>query len=376
MSDSRSRPGLYVHVPFCLSKCPYCDFNSITALELIPAWLGALEEECRLRAGSFGPFDSLYVGGGTPSVLEDSRLDRLATVLHRYFKFDDRSEITIEVNPDDVCQRRLELLRNLGFNRISLGVQSLQDSELRFLGRRHTAEQTLRALDRVRSAGFDRMSLDLIYGFSADPAVPHRILWERTLEKVLRFEPDHLSCYMMTIEGDTPFKRLFLEGKLALPPEEEGEQLFLFTSEFLEEHGFLHYEISNFARSPDSVCRHNQKYWDHTPYLGLGPSAHSFRDGNRWWNTRSVQQYCESLGKGELPVEGLEELSEEQFLLERLFLGLRTRRGVNASLLIQRPGASSILLELLASGILERRGGRIVPTRKGFLLADGLPLLF
>jgi oxygen-independent coproporphyrinogen-3 oxidase len=298
------------------------------------------------------------------------------TALHRYSKFEDRSEITIEVNPDDVCQSRLELLRNLGFNRISLGVQSMQDSELRFLGRRHTAEQTLRALDRVRSAGFDRLSLDLIYGFSADPAVPHHILWEKTLEKVLRFEPDHLSCYMLTIEGDTPFKRLISEGKMALPSEEEGEELFLFTSEFLEERGFLHYEISNFARSPDSVCRHNHKYWDHTPYLGLGPSAHSFRDGNRWWNTRSVQQYCESLEKRELPVEGLEDLSQEQLLLERLFLGLRTRRGVSESLLTQRPRASSVLLELLASGILERRGNRIVPTRKGFLLADGLPLLF
>lgn len=376
MSDSRQLPGLYVHVPFCLSKCPYCDFTSITAPELIPAWLGALEKECRLRSGTFGLFDSLYVGGGTPSILQDRHLDRLVTALHRYFQFEDRSEVTIEVNPDDVCENRLELLLKLGFNRISLGVQSMQESELHFLGRRHTAEQTLRALDTVRSAGFDRMSLDLIYGFSADPAVPHRILWEKTLERVLRFEPDHLSCYMMTFEGDTPFKKLFSEGKLAPPPEEEGEGLFLFTSELLEEHGFLHYEISNFARSPDTVCRHNQKYWDHTPYLGLGPSAHSFRDGARWWNTRSVPQYCETLERGALPVEGFENLTEEQLQLERLFLGLRTRRGVDESLLVQRPGASTVLLKLLASGIVERRGSRIAPTRKGFLLADGLPLLF
>jgi oxygen-independent coproporphyrinogen-3 oxidase len=376
MSESQSHPGLYIHVPFCLSKCPYCDFNSITALDLIPAWLGALEEECRLRAGTFEAFDSLYVGGGTPSVLGDGHIDRLTAALYRYFQFEDHSEITIEVNPDDVCVERLELLRSLGFNRISLGIQSMQGSELRFLGRRHTAEQTLHALDEVRSAGFDRMSLDLIYGFSADPMVPHRILWESTLEKVLRFEPDHLSCYMLTIEGDTPFKRLFSEGKPALPSEEEGEELFVFTSEFLEEHGFLHYEISNFARSPASFCRHNRKYWDHTPYLGLGPSAHSFRERKRWWNKPSVHQYCESLQAGTLPMGGSEDLTEEQLQLEGLFLGLRTRWGVDESLLVQRSGASSVLPDLLAAGILERRGNRIVPTRKGFLLADGLPLLF
>ncbi len=374
MSDSHS--GLYVHVPFCLTKCPYCDFASVTALEVIPAWHRALEEECRLRAGSCGAFDSLYVGGGTPSILGDRHLDRLMAFLHRHFKFEEHSEVSIEVNPDDVCGERLALLQKLGFNRISVGVQSIHEVELRFLGRRHTAVQTLHALDQVRSAGFDRMSLDLIYGFSADPAVPHRILWEKTLEGVLRFEPDHLSCYMMTIDGDTPFKRLFSEGRLTPPPEEEWEELFLFTSEFLEEHGFIHYEISSFARSPVSVCRHNMKYWDHTPYLGVGPSAHSFRDGTRWWNVPSVGHYCESLQKGEFPVGGSEDLNAEQLQLERLFLGLRTRCGVDESLLTQLPGAASVLLELLASDIVERRGNRIVPTRKGFLLADGLALLF
>jgi oxygen-independent coproporphyrinogen-3 oxidase len=376
MSDSPHSPGLYVHVPFCLSKCPYCDFASTTALELIPRWLDAVEEECRLRAGVFGAFDSLYVGGGTPSILEDRDIQRLMAVLHRHFDIDDRAEITIEVNPDDVRGDRLMLFRRLGFNRISLGVQSLQEAELRFLGRRHTAQQTLRALARTRSAGFQRMSLDLIYGFSSHHPSPHRILWEKTLQEILPFEPDHLSCYMMTVEGDTPFRRLLSAGKLSTLSESELEDLFIFTAEFLESHGYQHYEISNFARSPHAVCRHNWKYWEHTPYLGLGPSAHSFRNGARWWNWRSVPRYCDALLKGELPVDGSEVLSEEQLHLESLFLGLRTRRGVEDSLLTGRPGAVHVLDELTKAGIVELHGGRIIPTRKGFLLADGLPLLF
>ncbi|MCU0571843.1 MAG: radical SAM family heme chaperone HemW [Syntrophobacteraceae bacterium] len=376
MSEVPSLAGLYVHVPFCLSKCPYCDFDSTTALDLLPAWLQALEEECRLRGDSFGRFDSLYLGGGTPSILDDRQLDRLVTALSRSFDIVEGAEITIEVNPDDVSPHRLALYRALGFNRISLGVQSLQEAELRFLGRRHGEKQTLRALEWVRSGGFDRVSFDLIHGFRADDHSTHRALWERTLRKALSFDPDHLSCYMMTIEGDTPFRRLLAEGRLTVPSEGELEELFLFTSEFLESEGFIHYEISNFARSEQSLCRHNVKYWDHSPYLGLGPSAHSYRDGMRCWNVRSVQRYCEALKKGEPPREGSELLSEAQLDLEKLFLGLRTRRGVEASLLLKRPGARHILDQLAASRLVEMRQGRILPTRRGFLLADGLPLLF
>lgn len=369
-------PGLYVHVPFCLSKCPYCDFYSVTALDLIPAWLQAFDEECRLRAGDFGSFDSLFVGGGTPSILSDRHLGLLMASLHRHFTIEGRAEISIEVNPDDVTRKRLDLFHRLGFNRVSLGVQSIHEEELRFLGRRNTARQTLQALDLVRSTGFERMSLDLIYGFSAPGETPHRHLWEETLKSTLHFKPDHLSCYLMTIEGDTPFRRSLSEGTLRTPSDRELEELFLFTSEFLEEHGFVHYEISNFARSQRTLCRHNWKYWDHTPYLGLGPSAHSFRERARWWNVRSVRRYCEALGQGRLPVEGSEELTEEQLRLESIFLGLRTRRGVERSLLLEKAAPSRILDELVQSGIIESQEDRIIPTRKGFLMADGLPLLF
>lgn len=376
MSEAPSLAGLYVHVPFCLSKCPYCDFASTTALDLLPAWLQAVEEECRLRGRAFGPFDSLYLGGGTPSILGDRQLDRLLTALNRSFDIVHGAEITIEVNPDDVSPDRLKLFRVLGFNRISLGAQSLREAELRFLGRRHGEKETLQALEWVRSGGFDRVSLDLIHGFHADNRSPHRLLWERTLRQALTFDPDHLSCYMLTIEGDTPFRRLLAEGRLTVPSEREIEELFLFTSEFLESEGLIHYEVSNFARSNASQCRHNGKYWDHSPYLGLGPSAHSYRDGLRWWNAPSVRRYCEALKKGELPVEGSELLSEEQLDLEKLFLGFRTRRGVEAPLLLKKPGASRILDQLTASRIVEMREGRVLPTRRGFLLADGLPLLF
>jgi oxygen-independent coproporphyrinogen III oxidase len=370
-------PGLYVHVPFCLSKCPYCDFYSVTAVDLIPAWLQAFEEECRLQSGSFiRPFDSLFVGGGTPSILSIGQLDRLMASIHRHFTLEDGSEISIEVNPDDVTRESLGLFHNLGFNRISLGVQSIHDEELRFLGRRHTACQTLKALDRVRSSGFDLTSIDLIYGLSCVDGTPQRPRWESTLRSVLHFNPDHISCYMMTIEGKTRFRRLHAEGKLKTPSDRDLEELYLLTSEFLEARGFVHYEISNFARSLQTSCRHNSKYWDHSPYLGLGPSAHSFQDGKRWWNLRSVRRYCEALRQGHLPIEASEELTEEQLYLETLFLGFRTLGGVERSLVLKNSNSSEVLDELIRSGILEMREHRVIPTRKGFLLADGLPLLF
>jgi len=343
---------------------------------MLPVWLSALEEECRLQRGLFGPFDTVYVGGGTPSILDDRQLDRLVTTLHRSFDIVHGAETTLEVNPDDVSPDRLKSFRSLGFNRISLGVQSLQEEDLRFLGRRHGVGGTLRALEWVRSSGFDCVGLDLIYGFHTDRRSCHRSLWEKTLGQALSFDPDHLSCYLLTIEGDTPFRSLLAEGRLTLPSEGELEAIFLFTSEFLESEGFIHYEVSNFARSRTSFCRHNGKYWDHSPYLGLGPSAHSFADGVRWWNVASVRRYSETLERGRLPREGFEVLSEEQIDLEKLFLGFRTRDGVEAPLLLKRPEASHVVDRLTASGIVEKRDGRIRPTRKGFLLADGLPLLF
>jgi putative oxygen-independent coproporphyrinogen III oxidase len=370
-------PGLYVHVPFCRTRCPYCDFYSNTSVSLIPAWLEALEREAELYSGRFFAFDSLFLGGGTPSLLDDRQIASLFRCLTRHFRFAGETEISIEVNPDDVTRERLRLFRELGINRVSVGAQSFNEDELRFLRRRHTAEGTARALDLIRSEGFSNLSLDLIYGFEA-PGLrgKHFETWAETLRQALHYRPEHLSCYQMTVEDGTPLSKMRELEKFRMLDEEEERELFLFTSRFLEEHGYTHYEVSNFARSPSSMCRHNLKYWRHVPYLGLGPSAHSFDGLRRWWNVRSTGGYCRSLAEGKPPTEGSETLTGEQLRLEHLFLGSRTMDGFGLDLVQDRSNYEAVLSNLREEGLVELTGSRIVPTRTGYLVADSLPLLF
>jgi putative oxygen-independent coproporphyrinogen III oxidase len=370
-------PGLYVHIPFCLGKCPYCDFYSINNLSLIPVWLAALEKEARFYRDSLAPFDTLYLGGGTPSLLEDRQFASLMQTLKRHFSFAADTEVTLEANPDDLTPEKIKLYKDLGVNRLSVGVQSFHDRELAFLERRHHARQTVQALEAARAAGFDNLSLDLING------LPGQTLedWTKTLERALSFHPEHLSCYQLTYEAETPLSRRQARGEVAPATEEEERAFFLFTSQFLEERGYRHYEISNFARQDGPggepcYSRHNRKYWRHVPYLGLGPGAHSFQDGVRWWNVVSVNQYCQDLEHGRSPVADREVLSKEQLRLEALYLGLRTRDGVSLELLCQTPGWERILGELVESGLITVDRDRVVPTLEGFLLADGLPLCF
>jgi putative oxygen-independent coproporphyrinogen III oxidase len=372
-----ARPGLYVHVPFCLSKCAYCDFYSITDCTLIPEWLAALEKEAALYRERFGVFDTLYLGGGTPSLLDAPQITALLDCLRRHFAFAPDTEVTLEANPDDLTSEKISLYKDLGVNRLSVGVQSFHDRELAFLGRRHQARQTVKTLEAIRAAGFANLSLDLIY------ALPGQSLedWTETLKRALSFNPEHLSCYQLTYEPGTPLGRKKAQGQVAPATEEAERNFFLGTSRFLEERGYLHYEISNFARKSgpgrEPCCsRHNRKYWRHTPYLGLGPGAHSFQDGGRWWNTTSVKQYCQSLEAGRDPGAGRESLSGEQLRVEALYLGLRTVEGAPLHLLYPAPGWENILSELQEAGLVQVQQGRAVPTRQGFLLADSLPLFF
>ncbi len=363
------QPGLYLHVPFCRSKCPYCDFYSLANTSLIPDWLEALVSEMALYKGRFGTFDSLYMGGGTPSFLPDFGLETLMHQVQDHFVFVPETEISIEANPKDLTPERVSRLKSLGFNRISVGVQSFDNGELSFLGRQHNARDAMDAVSRVRDAGFANVGMDLIYGLPGQDMAG----WFHTLETALSFTPEHLSCYQLTIENGTVFSRMKKKGNLTPIGEDLEEAFFLRTSAFLADRGYLHYEISNFARGREHVCRHNRKYWDHTPYLGLGPSAHSFEDGWRWWNVRSIREYCGALKSGNRPVEGEEALSRAQMHLESVALGLRTREGF-AHAEIHDPTARKRLEELEAAGFLLREGTRVVPTMKGFLVAEHLPL--
>jgi oxygen-independent coproporphyrinogen III oxidase len=364
--------GLYIHVPFCLSKCPYCDFYSTPDHTLISIWLEAVEKEMAFYKDRFPSFDTLYLGGGSPSRLSEQQVVRLMELIRNRFHFSLDSEITIEANPNDLNPAKLKMLSDLGFNRISLGVQSFDDQELLFLKRPHTSIAAETALEWIREGGFINLGIDLIYG------LPGQTLeqWRADLDKALAFNPAHLSCYQLTIAKGTLFWGLKEKGRLQPISEAEEEAFFLTTSNVLQDRGYIHYEISNFAREEKFFSRHNQKYWQRGPTLGLGPSAHSFQGNRRWWNIRSLNQYCQVLEKGRLPIDGQEELSPEQVRLELISLGLRTRAGLALRCLGYMPNLEKTLQKLVESEWVSINNNQVVPTLKGFLVADQLPLLF
>jgi len=364
--NRRQHPGLYVHVPFCGSKCIYCDFYSEAGLSMVPAWLKGLGQEMLLYRDRFPAFDTLYIGGGTPTVLDDAQLRQLFHALHRSFDFVKGREITVEANPNDVTAEKLDMLRECGVNRVSLGVQSFADRDLLFLKRRHTARQAEQALELIESCGISSLSVDLIYGIPGQTVEG----WIQNLERAVAFRPAHVSCYQLTAAEGTVLCEMQKRGITRLPAEAEGESLFLAAANCLEKAGYLHYEISNYALGEKNISRHNQKYWQHVPYLGLGPAAHSFREGKRWWNCRSVAEYCGALEKGIAPVSGEELLTPEQLELEALYLGLRTTRGVDEALMFSSSERRMLLREMLRADYVRREGQKVIPTTKGFLVAD------
>lgn len=368
--ENTSPAGLYIHIPFCRSKCPYCDFYSIASPTLIPRWFESLKKEILLYRGVFESFDTVYLGGGTPSILETSAIEEILDHIKINFNLREDAEITIEANPGDLDPEKITGLKYVGINRINIGIQSFNDHELYFLGRRHRAVDSGRVLNDLKNAGFNNIGIDLIYGLRGQTLED----WKATLERALFFKPEHISCYQLTIEGKTLFHSMKNKGELEDLDEDLASKFFLETSEFLEKRGYLHYEVSNFSRGMDFMSRHNIKYWKRTPYLGLGPSAHSFDGEKRWWNHRSVKKYCSILEKNMPPVDDSETLSKEQAILEKISLGLRTLCGISREYLNCINGALENLQRLEVSGHIEIVNDRIVPTKKGLLIADQLPL--
>jgi len=373
-------PGLYVHIPFCLSKCVYCDFYSSTDLTLIPDFLAALRREMSLNKDFKRAFDTVYIGGGTPSVLTPADLERLIGDILTAFTIAPDAEITVEANPGDMTARRLAALRRAGVNRLNIGCQSFDDDALAFLGRRHHARQAVETIRMTRDSGFNNLGIDLIYGLPGPPGGAFAI-WLATLRTALSFHPEHLSCYQLTVETNTPLADICRKSDIALPDRDIQARYFSRTAEILEEAGYLHYEVSNFALGNRFRSRHNSKYWNHTPYLGLGPAAHSFDGRQRRWNHRSVATYLKDLATGKPPVADSELLSDEQMRLEALFLGLRTRRGIHLGDFKRRYGQDllaekgDILRKLMEDALVEVRNGFLMPTRAGMAVADSLALI-
>jgi oxygen-independent coproporphyrinogen-3 oxidase len=361
-------PGLYIHIPFCRSKCPYCSFFSVPSTSLIPRWIEAFKKEAVHYKDRFKRFDSLYLGGGTPTMLAAKTLSILMDFIRANFDFDSDSEMTIEANPCDLSMEKIRALKNMGFNRVSLGVQSFDDRTLSFLGRKHRAAHSEKVFRDLRSSGFQNISMDMIYGFEGQSTKD----LINTLRKAISFQPEHLSCYQLTIEKKTLFWKLREEGLSLETREEDESSFFLSMSQFLEDNGYIQYEVSSFSLADKYRCLHNLKYWQHAPYLGLGPSSHSFNESTRWWNVSSVRKYCTALEDGRAPVEGLEKLSNEQLEFETIVLGLRTKNGFDQKRIADNHQTREILSGLENSEFLSIEKGRVVPTRKGFLVADYL----
>ena len=325
--------GLYLHTPYCRSKCPYCDFFSVVPTESqeVAAYPGLLVQELQQAGREWqGPLTSIFFGGGTPSLLPVTGIRAILDSARATFGFAAEIEISLEANPGTVPPPYLSELRHAGVNRLSLGIQALSDEDLARLGRVHSRQESFAAIAAARTAGFDNLSLDLIYSRPEQDLDQLR----GEIAQLLEQQPQHLSCYGLTIEAGTPFAQRAEAGTLTLPGEDAAAAAYLCVDEELSKAGFSHYEISNFAR-PGSACRHNLGYWRRRPYLGLGPGAHSLR-GNGWGERLSVppdlELYRQRLAAGVATAETIEVCDQQLAMAETLYLGLRTVEGVSDAL--------------------------------------------
>lgn len=359
--------GLYVHVPFCLTRCGYCDFNAYAGLDALkPRYLRALMREASLVSPDWSGVGvgSVFLGGGTPTTMEPADLRALLQHLRASFEVRPDAEVTIEANPDTVDEARFLALRASGFGRVSIGAQSFDVGVLAALERVHSPNSVRSAFASARAAGYENVNLDLIYGANGEALAS----WQRTLRETIALGPEHVSAYALTIEPATPLGRKIAAGLVPAPDPDLQADMFEAACVSLADAGYVHYEVSNWAK-PGFECRHNLGYWERRPYVGLGAGAHSFRDETRWWNLRPPERYMSAVESGELPIGGSERLQAADAHLEDTFLRLRTFRGVAAAQ-VDRNAAAPFLEE----GLLVRSNGSFVATERGMLVLNEIVL--
>lgn len=373
--------SLYLHIPFCRTRCNYCAFTTYAGLEpLIAPYIQALADEIRTVGGARRmPVRTLYFGGGTPSLLAPEQLGQVLDALHRVFAIAPDAEISLEANPGTVTRDSLWALRAAGINRLSLGVQSTKARELALLGRRHTSSEAREALAWARGAGFDSISLDLIYG------LPGQMLddCQATIETALGWEPDHISLYALSVEEGTPLHHRIAQGEIPAPDPDAAADMYEWAGERLERAGLAQYEISNWA-VPGHECRHNLTYWRNGDFLGFGAGAHGAAEGCRCWNVPGVEEYITRMARGkrhDFPLspalEACERIDRPTAMAETVILGLRlVREGMKGSAFEGRFGCSldevygPIIEELTALGLIERTAGGIRLTRRAYLVSN------
>jgi oxygen-independent coproporphyrinogen-3 oxidase len=369
--------GLYIHIPFCRSKCLYCDFNSCEGREADAAdYVTALLRELEVYQGKYSfVYKTVFIGGGTPTVINVSLIGSIMEKIAPYIKTG--AEISMESNPGTVTYESLRYYRSLGINRLSIGLQAWQEGLLKGLGRIHSLEEFLQAFNNARKAGFDNINVDLMF------ALPKQTMpmWEDTLENVCRLGVEHISCYGLKLEEGTKLYEMHELGKIQLPDEDLDRDMYKTAIDILKEYGYSQYEISNFAKK-GMECKHNLIYWRNEEYLGVGAGSHSKLEGKRFWNYRDNDQYCNMLLHEELPVEGFEKLEQAEDMWETIFLALRLNEGLELSAFESKYGIDfrnrygSTQDKLTAQGLVFMEAGRLKLTDKGRDLSNSVFIEF
>lgn len=367
--------GLYLHLPFCISKCPYCDFNSYQLKEdnQISSYISALYQEITTYSKKLKKSDikTIYLGGGTPTILSGVQIYNILEFCKSKFTIDKDAEITIEANPGTLDGEKIKLLIESGINRLSLGAQSFNNLFLKKLGRIHNTQNIIDSYYLARKEGFNNINIDIMFALPDQTTEDLQI----TLKKAISLKPDHLSLYNLTIKPGTEYYKKYKKGKLKLPNEDEEFDMYNWAIKFLEESGFEHYEISNFAR-PYKRSMHNLIYWQNKPYLGIGAGAYSFIKGYRYMNYESPARYVKEMMSGKLPVDNGEKLSLRKRMIETIILGLRTKDGVGYIKFKARFGVnlndifSEQVIKSVNLGLLQKDDYRIKLTKKGIFLAN------
>ena len=366
--------GIYVHVPYCKRKCHYCDFYSVEDAQGMNEFANLILEELRLRKDYLPtePIETVYFGGGTPSLLTANHIATMLNGIAKTFSISPLPEITLEANPDDLNPGYIRSLLDTGINRLSLGVQSFDDNDLQQLGRRHNAKQAMDAVDMASQLGFNNISIDLIYGLPYSTTS----VWESNLRKAFSLPIQHLSCYHIIFEEGTPLQRKVSMGRVTPVDESVSVEQFDLLHDLASKNGFIHYEISNLGKE-DYFSRHNTAYWQQIPYLGLGPSAHSYNKTSRAWNPRSVDTWINAIQKGNIEIES-ELLSEKDKLNEYLLTSLRTIWGIDNGYIAGTFGIDQanrierVANKYMQLEILEKRDSNYRIKPKKFIVSDGV----
>lgn len=366
--------GIYIHIPFCKQRCNYCAFYSTTLYNIRERYVDALCKEIAMRKeyAANAPIETIYFGGGTPSTLTLEQLHKICNTIYDVQSVSPTAEVTIECNPDDLTPDFLARLKKLPFNRISMGVQSFNDTQLKRLGRRHNADKARQAVRNARDAGYDNISIDLIFALPGSTIAE----WEHDLESAIALRPDHLSAYNLTYEEGTPLHSALERGDFTELSEEENVEQFQMLITKLKEAGYRHYEISNFAL-PGRESRHNSSYWNDTPYIGCGAAAHSYNGTSRQWNIADIQEYIKGIESNNPHFE-IEELTEEERYNDTILTRLRTAKGLPLAWIKERFSEkfNNYMLRSaekeIALGNLKEEDGSLSLTEKGIFISDAV----